>query len=268
LYTYTIGEFDVPFFVDAVESPVDPLAFTHTAVVTWADGLWNSIYTGEFFTGLTRDDVGSLRYLYRPNNYQYENLIPGTIAGTGGPWTPIYPTNVLGSNVVVDLALRPGADKIVFQFGRNDSFFGNFLPVTNQYTDTYVTNSTLRTQNTQRVLTQPDILFSAEDLDLDVGGYPILATRTGAATPVWVNNNLLNGQATLAGPGQIQPAITITFSKVGPYNINNWPYYIDEATAYYNGVIWASYDGSTNPPIIYPVGTTVQDREMQILSGY
>ena len=273
LYTYTIVEFTVAgtLVADAEEIPVDPLAFTYTAVVSAAEGgYWApGLYFGEFFAGLTRDDVGSLRYLYRPNNYQYENLIPGTTVGSGGPWTPIYGTNALGSNAVVDLALRPGVDKIVFQFGRNDSIFGNFLTVTNQYTDTYVTNSTLKTQNTQRVLTQPDILFAAEDLGLNLGGQPVLASRSAN----WVDNNALNGQVTLAGPGQIQPQILITFSTIGPWFYHEWPYFLDEANPLTIGAIWGSFDGSTNPPIIYPNSdlyphTSIQDLEQQVLSGH
>jgi len=277
LYTYAIIDpiqvLGGSTFADAVEIPVDPLAFTFTAVASQSDRLWGGgLYSGESFSGLTRDDVGSLRYLYRPNNYNIENLIPGTTAaglGSGSPWTPIYPTNVLGSNVVVDLALRPGVDKVAFQFRPNDSIFGNFATVTNQYTDTYVTNSTLKTQNTQRVLTQPDILFSAEDLGLTAAGTPNLARRTACAAPVWVNNDALNGQAALAGPGQIQPQVVITFSKVGPYDINNdsSPFFLGEAGAYL-GFVWGSFDGTTNDPVVYPIGSSIQDLEQRVLGGY
>ena len=57
---------------------------------------------GEFFTGLTRDDVGGLRYLLSAANINYEYLLPD-VQGVG--------TNA-GS--LVNGAWRPGVEKITF----------------------------------------------------------------------------------------------------------------------------------------------------------
>jgi len=51
---------------DAYEFTVDPLATTFTAIASYG------LLTGEFYTGMTRDDVGGLRYMYRTNNYNLE----------------------------------------------------------------------------------------------------------------------------------------------------------------------------------------------------
>lgn len=87
LYSYRIVEFcqrPTPFdwLADAVEFNVDPLATTFTPVasgfgqpfllggtaLTAIGGLGD----GSFYTGLTRDDVGTLRYLMRSNNINLE----------------------------------------------------------------------------------------------------------------------------------------------------------------------------------------------------
>jgi hypothetical protein len=265
LYTYAIRAYTDPVYEDAVEIQVDPLAFSYTAVVSAGYG------SGEFYTGVTRDDVGGLRYLYgksgRWANPNIENLIPGTTSSDQNsgdcPWCPVGGTNEVGT--VIDLALRPGVDKITFKLARYDSLFGLFITVTNEYTDTYYTNSTLKTQNTQRVLTQPDILFAAEDLGIKEKGLPILSRRTN--TDGWVNNDPLNGQSTLAGPGVIQPQVVITFSKLGPYLVNQQPSYLDEALAD-AGQVWGSFDGTTNPPVVFPDGASIQELIQQVFGQH
>jgi len=74
LYSYVIFEIctgDEPL-ADAVEFPVDPLANTYTALASQSTGF------GYFFTGLTRDGVGGLRYLLRTNNLNIEAAGPDT----------------------------------------------------------------------------------------------------------------------------------------------------------------------------------------------
>ena len=234
--------------------------------------MWGgAIGPGEFVTGLTRDDVAGLRYLYGKSgtwrNLNIENLIPGT-TGPGQsdcPWCPVGGTNTVSTNGVVDLALRPGVDKITFKLAKYDSMFGFFITVTNQYEDSYMTNYTLQTQTTQRVLIQPDILFSAEDLGLDVDGIPY---RTRRSTPNWVNNDALNGQAALAGPGVIQPQAVITFNKVGPHLFNYGPpqNFLDESSGR-SGFLWGFFDGTTNAPVVFPDGASIQELEQQVLGG-
>lgn len=272
LYTYAVLTIETtagPFY-DAVEIQVDPLAFGFTAVVSCVDGAVtqiNSLELGNFFVGLTREDVGGLRYLYRPTNYNIEDLVPGTTgrgAGGGAPWAP---PGGSGSNDVVTVALRPGVNHITFQQGQYDSLFGSFITLTNQYQDTYITNGASVTQTTERILTQPDILFSAADLGLSSGGTPISAVRTEAAPSAWVNNDALNGQTTLAGPGVIGPQIDISFNKIGPWYINTEPFYLDEFHVRLIGWVWGSFDGTTNAPVVYPIGSSIEDLERQVLGG-
>lgn len=75
LFSYIIYEFCTgpPPLADALEFPVDPLANTYTAV---AD---NGLELGGFYTSLTRDDVGGLRYLLRTNNMNFEHPPAGAL---------------------------------------------------------------------------------------------------------------------------------------------------------------------------------------------
>lgn len=80
-YTYRIVEFAPPpvAFTDAIEVLVDTTADANTSVSSSSAGLFSAnLSAGIFFNGLTRDDVGGLRYLYNPNNINREDLPPGT----------------------------------------------------------------------------------------------------------------------------------------------------------------------------------------------
>jgi hypothetical protein len=267
LYTYQVQEFTMPDFADAVEFTVDPLANGFTSVASVFGGLFGGgIQPGEFFDGITRDDAGGLRYLLRTNNFQIELLANGAnlIGTTNLIFPPHLPagTGIIETNAPVNQTIRPGVDKVSFIPHAADSLVGAFFTITNTYTDRYVTNSTLVSQTVQRVITQPDILFSAEDLGVVVDT-PFLFLRT--ETTGWQNNNAINGLANLAGPGVIQGPVVLTFSKLGPYFFNQFPGFVDESTAI-AGVFWGSFDGSANPPIVFPLGLTVQDLENQILN--
>ncbi len=270
LYTYGILD-PVPIFApalgDAVELPVDPLAFQFTAVAScigdvYGGGFFNLF--GQFYTGLTRDDVGGLRYVYSGKgpyvNYNIEGLVSDAITNVavGGPvWTPAAQTNVVVAN-----ALRAGIDKITLREAKYDSMLGFFITTTNTFKDTYVLNSRVRKQNYQRILVQPNIIFGAADLE---GGGTTFALpvilRSG--TTNWVNNNLLNSQVGNAGPGIIQPVVFIVFSKTGPQVINQQPNFLEEQSNLGRSYRWASFDGTTNM-FIYPNGTTIQDVERQV----
>jgi len=166
---------------------------------------------GVFCEGLSRDDAGGLRFLLASENRKIESLMPGI--------TPA-PEN---TNPVVNIALRPGVGKIqLVQMSFTD---GRFAPVTNLFTDIYITNGIARTQQLQRVITTPDILFRARDFGLKFDyfytNYPPIVyadlwARSDASS--WQNNASLNGASSRAGPGTITPGAEITFNNTGRYN--------------------------------------------------
>jgi hypothetical protein len=58
-----------------------------------------------------------------------------------------------------------------------------------------------------------------------------------------------------------------TFNKVGPIFINLGPFFIDEKTADLV-FIWGSFDGTTNPPVVYPIGTSIAALENQMFMQF
>jgi hypothetical protein len=295
LYTYEIREFRGPPFdyADAIEivrdgssdAPTVPVAGAFSRTLTTASTA-SFIGGGAFRTGLTRDDVGGLRYLYGKNNYAVETLITnqisgGTSLGSSSAWVPFTSvTNVAsatntvflvgGGTNIVSVGLRGGRNKLKFQRVFFDNILGqSFTPVTNQFTDVLIgTNRTLVVQALQRVVTTPDFLFVSENLGY-VQGLPVFTSRTDTSN--WIDNDLLNGNDETGlshGPGVIAPPVRISFSNQLPYFVNTFEGFIDEDSAASSGV-WGSFDGSTNAPIIYPYQgeLTLQELRRRVLAG-
>ena len=216
---------------DMVISPVNPESSPNYSAVADCNSA-NNYEFGGYYMGLTEDDVGGLGYLYSTNNVNFENLLPGVDASA--------PTRV----PIVNGALRPGIDKLTFIPQPTDPSTGKFLTMTTPYTDTYIINGLAMQQQVQRVISQPDILFCAAASGAS-GGFSIV-DRTG--TTNWINNAALNGNPTNGGPGVIQPQVKIAFTKIAhvlsPLN--------DESVVDYP-FLWGSFDGTTNPPIVYPI---------------
>jgi hypothetical protein len=288
LYTYLILQtYTNPDIWEAVEVEVDPslpsvssVSATMTGGGTiFASGYYVNNMPGLFYTGLTRDDVGGLSFIYRKGNVNMEILATNVVAAprslkegnyligakSTSPWAAppglVY-TNVTGTNAAVFQALRTGIDKLNFTRVDFDSYTGFWVPMTNVYVDYYVTNTTIKKQLVQRALAQPDILFSAADLGLSADGFPVLFRRTSG----WVNLNAINGISgtALYGPGLILPPIELTFSKLGQYLINAPEGGEADGFLYF---WWGSYDGTTNAPVVYPLGTSVMTIENLVQSG-
>ena len=163
-----------------------------------------------------------------------ETLLPN-VQGTG--------TN---TGNYVNAAIRGGVDKITFTHGTVDPILGEFVsPITSQYTDTYIANGVLMQQQLARKVTRPDIVFSA----YNAGTISPAVQCTGANN--WLNIGRLPGST---GPGIIRPQMTIAFRKFGsPAAVVTGD---SDSPAYVSNERWASYDSSTNTPVIYPIGTT------------
>jgi hypothetical protein len=275
LYTYQILQtYTSPDIWEAVDLVPDPLAPSVTSVVSLAN-IANNAGTvdfrgweatsahGMFFDSLTREDVGALRYIYRKSNYNVENVATNATGGGGGPWgPPPGTTNTTGTNLVTT-ALRPGIGNIKLSRLDYDSRLGQFVTFTNSFVDNYVTNGVTRQQGVQRALALPDIVFTAGDLGVDPNGIPFIWFRS----VLWGNNSALNttlNGGTLAGPGEIQPSAGITFSSILPYYYNVFEGSEEQATI---GTVWGSFDGTTNAPIVFPIGTSIRDIERLVMQG-
>jgi hypothetical protein len=203
------------------------------------------------------------------------------IAGTS-PWTPVFnPTNIPGTTnvpttpvITNDLStvpfVRPGVNKVFFQRVIFDNLLGNtFSPVTVRWTDRFFANGRINSQGVARVVTQPDIVFSAGDTGIGVL-FPTVFSRT--TTDGWTNMATLNGGSagSLGGPGIINPPITIMFNDQWPVfqNFDPGGELENPPGSIFSQSIWlyGSFDGSTNPPVLYPQygNLTVEDIQAYI----
>ena len=222
---------------------VNPSAWTGGTV---ADA--NTFYTvGSFYSSLTYDDVGGLRYLLSADNVNYERLLPDV--------------RTFGShrNRIRNGAWRPGVEKITFVRQPSDRWSRRFRPFNYHFTDVYLKNNVLMQQRAEREIRQPDFLFCAADTgENNTNSYTLGIICTG--TTDWLNNAALNGNTNGEGPGVIQPPIKITFHKLGARVLTDdsgSPGEIDNEG-------WGSFDGSTNLPVVYPPDTQPNNRQMTI----
>ena len=269
LYTYRIRHFTTPLvFTDAVEQTSDPAQENdrHLPVAG------RSPAPGEFYTGLTQDDVGGIKFLLSSTRYHIETINPSVLLKTNttiSPWTPVGGTNA-NTNITTLIAtgVRGGVEKITFQKLLFDSLLGLSHSVTNEWTDRVrvLTNNTFSSQVLQRVSTNVDILFTADDLGLTPLTFvPLTLTRS---VMTFVNNAARNQTppATLLnGPGEIHPPVLVTFNRIGEFIVNSnfQNPFLDEANAT-RAFVWGSFDGTATPPIIYPNTLSLQALEQQI----
>jgi hypothetical protein len=244
LFSAYIHVYGVPYSsvdqADAIEIPIDvpinALRYTPVAEAGWAPGM--------FCEGFTQDDVGGLRYLLASNNVNFEVLLPD-VHGAG--------TNEAS---FVNGALRPGIEKLTFIRQDYDSLLGQAVPVTNVFTDTYLSNGMTMHQQVQRVITEPDFLFSAASTG-EQDTWPPMYVRTG--TTNWWNSAPITG-STNNGPGIIRPPVKITFPKTASYVSTG-----DTNSAIYPlGDSWASFDETTNAPVAYPCATAPPETPMKL----
>ncbi|MEI6342095.1 MAG: hypothetical protein WCR07_09065 [Verrucomicrobiota bacterium] len=242
---------------------------------------------GLFAGGLTRDDVGGIRFLYHPGTVAVETLPVGSTpksitpvevissGGGGNGWTPSYGVGFAGGTNVavgslVNQAVRRGVDKIRFVRGDvGNPILSSFKrPVVVRYTDSFSTNGVagnFRSQSVERRLLTPDIIFQAGDLGTTDPGtaFPVAIRRTVGQNYVnlgqinTMNNTTTGSEVAPLGPGIIDPgtaSIVISLARVGLQELNsNATDNLTEEEGW-TAYVWGSYDGSTNAPIVYPIG--------------
>lgn len=176
--------------------------------------------------------------------------------------------------------LRGGIGEINFQRIGGGTIFGgtNFLH-TNIYNATFITNRfgvpTVVTNEIRRIGNQPDILFGAGDVGLsNTGGTGDgVVPASGERSIIFVSNATLNSSidpAILGGPGIMHGPVTVTFNNVGPALFNQFPGAMTEEDSYeffFRGFLWGVFDGSTNPPVVFPKDITLEDVSLLISGG-
>jgi hypothetical protein len=220
--------------IDIIEFPINPLDPEYSAVADAFSFWYSGLQPGTFYTGLTRDDVGGLAYLLNATNVNWESL----------PKDVLFIGKQRGRNKKLRGSWRPGVEKINF-VPQPENKRGKFKTAIFKYTAGYLTNGVVTEQTVKRVVTRPDILFTAQETFKTDPVSPMFL-RTG--TQSWTNNAAQNSDATNAGPGVITGPIKITFDELGPEVLSGDHY--TPAVVMNRG--WASFDQSTNPPITYP----------------
>jgi hypothetical protein len=161
------------------------------------------------------------------------------------------------------VGLYQGIERVQFVRADYDSLVGQyFQPITNNYIMYALVNSQLQRRYFQKIVTQPDILLSAQDLAVGPAGNNFNGTVVRGIN--FDSTQILPG---LKGPGIIYSPSTFTYNKVGPL-FNNGPFAstngflnsVNETTQF-PALQWASFDGSTNDPVLYPNGTSIQELE-------
>ena len=197
--------------------------------------------TGDFFSSLTRDDVGGLRFLLSRSNRVVEPLLPGVVrAGSG-------------TSNFVNIALRGGVEKLTFMRLPLNGQSNQFACITNAFQDVYYDGNVARTQLVQRVVSVPDILFVAEDMEVYFNPEPAsgsfgTASLTRTGTGHWQNNSSVNGQPGSGGPGVIHPGARFAFNRLGRLafarerEVRRFARYVEQ---------WASFTDERSPIVTH-----------------
>ncbi|HWD21377.1 MAG TPA: hypothetical protein VHB20_19075 [Verrucomicrobiae bacterium] len=251
---------------DAVEYPEDtarpPGSFTAVATK-------EGITVGGYYIGLTRDDVGGIRWLYRSSRLVNETLDPNSfITSLGSSSFNPAGTTLFLTNASTRLG---GVEKVTYVKVGYDSVSGTTpKPITYNYTMPITVNGRVSTIHVTRFINTPDIIFTAADL-VDTGFSPPRDFGTTRTTSFFTSPDLpigggVNGPG--AEPAVIQPQTIITFNNVNPIYRNQQPAFLSDLNvAAYPLFQWGSFDGSGNAPIVYPNGSSLLQAEEQAVNG-
>jgi hypothetical protein len=265
--SFTNNQFVTVEITTVTNEPFSPFGQVKTNTIRRTYG--TNIIAGDFFIMPTNSCSVNILGLQATMPYQWTNsflsLTNASADTNNAGWTNVFlyteqqmiwSTNraFVVNPVVCDtnsVANRQGVDKVSFLRRDYDSTVNRyFYPITNTYFLTAITNWGTYRQTVQRFVTAPDILFDAVDLAVGTITWPILNPTVSREEPHFVTATA-GGGTNLFGPGTIDPPVNFTFNKVGPLYYNYGPFFIDERSSDLD-FIWASFDGSTNPPVIYP----------------
>ncbi len=265
--------------LDAAEPNVSLAAYAGNQVSTVDGRVSRQISAfsfGRYYTGLTRDDAGALRYLYHPNNKNYQPLHPNTTlrttqnvtvvgSGSSGSWGGLTPAVGFASGGTTNAAtaigdgVRGGVDKLTFVRIDFDPLLNRFLkPVVLRYADTVITNGVSRTQSVERSLTVPHVLFMAQDIGVGAAPgspYPWVYGRGAPSFATATRNiTLTTPPEPAAGPGIAEFGTlghVFAFNNIGAGLLNQLGGTEESGFGTY---IWGSFDGTTNAPVVFPKG--------------
>jgi hypothetical protein len=178
--------------------------------------------------------------------------------GTNGSTNSIVvtgPTNTLTGPFVT-----AGQDHITFRQVAYDSTVGIiFNPGVDNYYITTYENGRVVQELVTRIVAVPDIVIGAGDLGTLLNDPSPEASSRGF--PNFVNS--IGNAPLVNGPGMINAPTSLNFTDAGAFFENDGNSFQAGAIA---GPIsyWGSFDGTTNPPVVFPSGTSYQQLESQL----
>jgi hypothetical protein len=183
-------------------------------------------------------------------------FIPGSITFATNSTLLYFPVTCPADTV----ATRQGMGELTFVRRDFDSLLNQFWdPVTNTYIAYALTNGFLVSQQVQRAVTAPDFLITAADINVSMpSGSPFVFSRN-------VNFDTADTPAGVPGPGTIDTPSTITLNTIAP-SFGNTAGGIEDNQSIL--LIWGSFDGTTNDPIVYPNGTSIVELESELLGPF
>jgi len=272
LLTYQIGDLCPAVAVgDAMEEAQQVGAPPFSCVATR-----EALQVGGYYLRITRDDMGGLKYLYRSSRYVNEGLDTNSVAGASvGTFNPVSTTETnVAATTTAFSGLLGGVEKITFIKTPYDSVLGtSFAPLVYHYKIPWVTNGVLKTLNVTRTITQPDIIFTAGDLTFPgPAPYQVTLVRSSpTGTPAgFVATGFAVSLGTgdpLATPRVITPQLIVTLNNSGQVYYNQGKPFADQANAIGLGFIWGSFNGSTNAPVPFPTGASLDEIEAQVFTA-
>lgn len=260
-YVYRITTDGTQFFTNLIAGP-----FAQTIQIPSGAFLIDTNRTGYEFSGVAVTNIISVTntipsitdpLIFTNLVYRFTNVVYG-----------VYPFVLQAPPAA---ARRPGVDKINFVRVGGTNLAGQDFSYTNIYQARYITNGGVVVATFVQTNARPDIMFFAGDLGVTTPTpVPVGIARTFS----YQNNAALNpndlGQT--GGPGTIQAPVNITFSKIGPWVLNQFPGFTAEPdldnsvlSSGFRGWVWGSFDGSTNPPIVFPKEITLEELELRVL---
>ena len=268
-------------------APIGSPPVTNTTTTTTI--IHSNIVSGDFFLIPTNVCGLDIVQTQATNIISITNNL-GSVTNVNGSHTIITSTNIVASSTNYTLVVAPceslsgaagtnsttglfqGVENIKFTKAYFDSFLGIYSqPITNTYNVVMVSGSKPVPLTFQRVVTKPDILFSAADLAAGDQA-PDTTELVPPLNRSDMNFDENNVGSDLAGPGTINPSSTITFDKVGPAFINGgsedtnpFIYFDTTQSPASPFFVWGSFDNSTNPIVTYPNGVDIQNLENEVL---
>ncbi|MCS1408930.1 MAG: hypothetical protein M2R45_02108 [Verrucomicrobia subdivision 3 bacterium] len=201
----------------------------------------------------------------------------GNVGVGGGPYD--FPFNAFTNNVnappvgnvgvgntpVAPAATRAGIDMLNMVRSDYDALLGvYFNPLEMRYSETILTNNRVGSRALTRTVIQPDIIFDASDIQGGDGTSAWLIWNVTVADNNWLNSDALDGvSGDDFGPGVVNPPFRIRFNTAGDVLLNENPSFVTEESGI-RLLTWGSFDGTTNDPVVFPVGTSIFDLESQV----